>query len=171
MVKLRYDDTVFCFSKGAKTPKAAYYILWILGGILTFVGLLSISIIALTSTYEDYVEEVYALIGCSCFGIIIILFCIGTLLYEELVIKKSIMACINAADAVIRTAFVFEFSAEPISVYRNISKVGVRFRFNDSKIQMFSKKYAILRDYINKECQIVYSPSRNDIVILKATCS
>ena len=33
---------------------------------------------------------------------------------------------------------------------------------------MISKKYAVLRDYIDKECQIVYSESCDDVVVLKA---
>ena len=51
---------------------------------------------------------------------------------------------------------------------RKRSKIGVRFTYGDKKILMISKKYAVLRDYIDKECQIVYSESCDDVVVLKA---
>ena len=58
--------------------------------------------------------------------------------------------------------------SESAGIIRKASKVGVRFTYGNKKVLMVSKKYSLLRDYVDKECQIVYSELCDDVVVLKA---
>lgn len=168
MVNINYNQTVFSFKKGVKNPKIIYYILIGVFLLLGLILLIPIVAILFVGKFDEYADTIYALIGGEIICAIFIVIGSIALIYEKAVVKKAIVKCIKAEDAILRTAYVFEVGSMPITFYRKASKVGVRFTCGNHKKLIISEKYAVLKDYINTECQIVYSPSADDAVILKA---
>lgn len=167
MVNIEYNQTAFSFKKGVKEQKSVYVTFIAISCSLMLLGLILVVVSILLGKYE-YADAIGGGIFIVVFGLVFLIFGLSVLLHEKLIVKKAIMECIRAEDAIMRTAFVFEVGSEPAGIIRKASKVGVRFTYGDKKILMISKKYAILRDYVNKKCQIVYSALCDDVVVLKA---
>ena len=168
MVNVDYEETAFSFKKGVKEPKGVYAIFICTSCFVILCGLILIVVVSALDKYDDFSDAVGGGIFFIIFGLVFLVFALSVMLYEKLVIKKAIMECIQAEDAIMRTAFVFEVGFESAGIIRKASKVGVRFTYGNKKVLMISKKYAILRNYVDKECQIVYSALCDDVVVLKA---
>lgn len=168
MVNVDYNQTAFSFKKGIKYPRAFYYtcISMSCGIVLVILIFLIVKIVSIE--YSKDFKSIYGLIILEVLFLIIAIYFIALKLHENIVIKKSILKCINAEDAILREVLIFEVGTESFFMTRKRSKIGVRFTCGDKKVLMISKKYAVLRDYIDKECQIVYSESCDDVVVLKA---
>lgn len=89
------------------------------------------------------------------------------LLYEQIYVKKGILKCITASDACLFTAVPFEFSSAYGGILKKVYKLGVKFNYAGETITMTCKKYAYIKKYIGTEVKAVYSPSCNDIVLIK----
>lgn len=168
MVNVDYNQTAFSFKKGVKEQKGVYAIFIGTSCTVMLCGLFLIVVVFALDEYDESSDTVGGGIFFIVFGLSFLIFALSVMLHEKLVIKKAIMECIQAGDAIMRTAFVFEVGSESAGIISKASKVGVRFTYGDKKVLMISKKYAVLRDYIDKECQIVYSESCDDVVVLKA---
>lgn len=168
MVNVDYNQTAFSFNGGIKYHKGFFILSIYISGIIAIVEFIIVIAMLIFGEYDDHTHDIYAL--CVSGGMFATLFIIGVAfkIYEVLVVKKNILKCINAEDAISRKALIFEAGTESFFMTRKRSKIGVRFTYGDKKVLMISKKYAVLRDYIDKECQIVYSESCDDVVVLKA---
>ena len=168
MVNVDYNQTAFSFKKGVKEPKGVYAIFIGTSCSVILCGLFLIVVVFALDEYDESSDAVGGGIFIILFGLSFLIFALSVMLHEKLVIKKAIMECIQAGDAIMRTAFVFEVGFESAGIIRKASKVGVRFTYGNKKVLMVRKKYAILRSYVDKECRIVYSASCDDVVLLKA---
>lgn len=168
MVNVDYEETIFSFKKGIKYSKAFYYSLISIYCVLFLVILILLIVKILSGEDGKDFESIYGLAILDVLFLIIALYFIALKLYENNVIKVSILKCIKAEDAILRKVFIFEVGSDSLFMTRKRSKIGVRFTYGNKKVLMVSKKYAVLRDYIDKECRIVYSASCDDVVLLKA---
>ncbi len=140
-------------------------------GLFSMLMLIVLILIILRNGFSVNNESnnaVYALIGVECLLFVFLMYFVVLKLYENLVIKKAILRSINADDAVLRKVILFEVNHGRVGIFHRESIVGVRFKYNDNKVLMVSKKYLDINAYLDKECQIVYSPSCDDVVLLKA---
>ena len=166
MVDLDYNQTVCSFKYGVKNPKYIYVILLATIGIIFLIscGVLAIYILSNDSAAINDIASI--IFACIVFGLLLIgIVCI--LLYELLYVKKGILKCIKAPDAQIISTIPFEFSSAYGGLFKNIYKLGVKFKYNNEIVTMTCRKYAYIKKYIGIRVDIVYSPSCDDIVILK----
>ena len=163
MVDVSYDKTIASFKYGIKNPKIVYIVIfscvviWVLCFVAVSIGQLY------TMPYDEFIGQfiIYAIatpIFLAALSPTLVVY-----LREHTVIKKGIMRCLSADDAKIITVVPFETSSIPRSMHR----IGVKFRYGDSKITMISKHYGYSKDYFDNEVQVVYSPSCDDLVVLK----
>ncbi len=81
--------------------------------------------------------------------------------------NKEITMFLNDADAVELSTVPWEFSSEGLGPYKKI-KLAMRFRYKNSKLLIVSKRYdKKFLQYAGKETSIIYSPTYNQVIILK----
>lgn len=167
MVSVDYNDTVYSFNYGSKYPKWMYAIELSLA-TSGFLACLIPIIVMVTNSKGHYDSDlIFGLGGFSCIFFIIDLFFLCVLLYEIFIVKKSIIKCINANDAELITVVPFEYSETSGAMLISTYKVGVKFLYDGSNITMISKKFGVKKKFIGMPTQIVYSPSCNEVVLLK----
>ena len=165
MVNIEYNQTVCSFKYGVKNPKYVYIMLLI---ILMFIFLITLSLLIVFIMDDGRpVSDIASMtFACVVFGGLSIAV-IFMLLYEQIYVKKGILKCITAADACLFTAVPFEFSSAYGGILKKVYKLGVKFNYAGETITMTCKKYAYIKKYIGTEVKAVYSPSCNDIVLIK----
>lgn len=165
MVTVNYNDTIYSFKHGAKFSKWLYTAELSLMSLGAIICLIPLIILSVTGTENS--EIIFALCGLTVVFFLFDMFFLGVLLHEVCIVKKSIIECITAPDAKLMTVVPFEYSTQSSVMLSSTYKVGVKFRYGDSKVTMLSKKFGIKKDYIGVPVQIIYSPSCDDVVVLK----
>lgn len=165
MVNINYNQTICSFKYGVKNDKFAYGIeLAIFSAIFMIaLGLLIAYLVEGDKTVSDIASMVFV---CAVFGGLMIMV-ICALLYEQIVVKKGIIRCITASDSCLFTVVPFEFSSAYGGIFKKVYKLGVKFNYKGETVTMTFKKYAYIKNYIGTEVKAVYSPSCNDIVLIK----
>ena len=163
MVDIGYNQTAASFKYGIKNPKILYIIIivcaivWVLCFAAASIGQFY------TMPYGEFIGQfkIYAI--ATAIFLAALSPALAACLRERIVIKKGIMRCLCADDAKLMTVVPFETSSIPRSMY----KIGVKFSYGDSKVTMISKHYGYSKNYIGCKVRIVYSPSCDDVVVLK----
>lgn len=165
MVNIKYNQTVCSFKYGVKNPKYVYILLFI---ILMSIFLITLSLLIVFIVIEDKTVSDIASMAFACivFGGLLIAV-IFILLYEQVYIKKGILKCITASDAYLFTTVPFEFSSAYGGIIKKVYKLGVKFNYAGETVTMTCKKYTYIKKYIGTKVRAVYSPSCNDIVLIK----
>lgn len=163
MVEVSYDKTIASFKYGIKNPRWLYRFLFIIELIMVVLFVIVNIVVVFTEPYDVFLESFKYL--CIAVGVISIILSPVLVIYlrERIVIKKGIMRCLCADDAKLMTVVPFETSSIPRSMY----KIGVKFSYGDSKVTMISRHYGYSKNYIGCKVRIVYSPSCDDVVVLK----
>ncbi len=165
MVNIEYTQTICSFKYGVKNPKYVYIVLLI---ILMSIFLIALSFLIAYAVVEgSTVSDIVSMaLACVVFGSLLIAV-IFILLYEQIYVKKGILKCITASDAFFVTVVPFEFSSAYGGAFKKIYKLGVKFTYGGETITMICKKYAYLKTFIGIKVKAVYSPSCDDVVLIK----
>lgn len=165
MVNIDYNQTICSFKYGVKNNKFAYTLALaiFLSIFIITLSMLIVYIVDGDKTISDIASMSFA---CIVFGSLTI-FVVCILLYEQIFVKKGITKCITASDAYFFTVVPFEFSSAYGGLFKKVYKLGVKFNYNGETVTMTFKKYAYIKNYMGTEVKAIYSPSCNDIVLIK----
>ena len=154
------------FKHGAKYSKWIYIGLIGTMSLCSLMCLITLILLIVFNENGQYTSDIYALIIAVCGFFICGAPWLAILLNEVFVVKKAIMKCITSSDAKRMTVVPFGYSEENIGLHTKY-RVGVKFKYEGSKVTFLSKKLGVSRKLIGTKIDIVYSPSCDDIVLLK----
>lgn len=117
----------------------------------------------LTNENRNNLQLGVVIIGLQLFIVLAVLI---ILVLRNYLIKKDIRKWLTDSDIIERNVIPFKFSETGDAIAGAI-KIGVRFRINNHKVLLISKKYSVaFYQIIGREICILYSPKYNEVMVL-----